>query len=99
MTLTPAHFGAARTALSGLALATGVGGLGFHLYNVGKREDGFDFLNLFYGAPLGAPIAITLAGLAGLAASRLVLEGERREAASLLGCRRGRCLPWALQQG
>ena len=37
MTLTPAHFGVARTALCGVALATGIGGFGFHLYNVGKR--------------------------------------------------------------
>jgi hypothetical protein len=51
MTLAPAHFGVARTALCGVALATGIGGFGFHLYNVGKREGGFDFLNLFYGPP------------------------------------------------
>jgi hypothetical protein len=92
MTLTPAHFGTARTALAGLALATGVGGFGFHLYNIAKREGGFDLLNLFYGAPLGAPIAITLAGLAGLAASRLVLEGEERRTARLLGLPAGRLL-------
>jgi hypothetical protein len=85
MTLTPEHFGVGRTALSGLSLATGLTGTGFHLYNVAKREGGFDFLNLFYGAPLGAPMAIALAGLAGLAASRLVVEAEGREAATLLG--------------
>ena len=44
MTLTPAHFGPARTALCGLTLATGIGGLGFHVYNIGKREGGFDFI-------------------------------------------------------
>ena len=80
-------------------MATGVGGLGFHLYNVGKREDGFDFQNLFYGAPLGAPIAITLAGLAGLAASRLILEGEHREAASLLGLPAGPLLAFGSAAG
>jgi hypothetical protein len=85
MTLTPAHFGLARTALCGVALAVGVTGTGFHLYNVAKREGGVDFLNLFYGAPLGAPMAIALAGLAGLAASRLVLETERRQVPTLLG--------------
>jgi hypothetical protein len=85
MTLTPAHFGVARTGLCGLALATGLGGFGFHLYNVAKREGSFDLLSLFYGAPLGAPIAITLAGLAGLAASRLVLEGEQKQPGRLLG--------------
>jgi hypothetical protein len=92
MTTTPAHYGAARTALAGVTLATGLGGFAFHLYNVGKREGGFGLLNLFYGAPLGAPSAITLAGLAGLAASRLVLEGEHQEAASLLGLPAGKLL-------
>ena len=52
------------------ALATGAAGLGFHLYDVGKREGGFDLLNLFYAAPLGAPAALGLAGLYGLLAER-----------------------------
>ncbi len=99
MTLTPAHFGVARTALCGLALATGLGGFGFHLYNVGKREGGFDFLNLFYGAPLGAPFAITLAGLAGLAASRLVLEHEQKQPGRLLGLPAGPFLAWGTAVG
>jgi hypothetical protein len=99
MTWTPAHFGVARTALCGLALATGLGGFGFHLYNVGKREGGFNFLNLFYAAPLGAPIAITLAGLAGLAASRLVLEGEQNQPGRLLGLPGGPLLAWGTAAG
>ena len=99
MTLTPAHCGVARTALCGVALATGIGGFGFHLYNVGKREGGFDLLNLFYGAPLGAPIAITLAGLAGLAASRLVLEGEQKQPGRLLGLPAGPFLAWGTAAG
>ena len=99
MTLTPAHFGAARTALCGLALATGLGGFGFHLYNVGKREGGFDLLNMFYAAPLGAPIAMTLAGLAGLAASRLVLEGEQKQPGRLLGLPAGPLLAWGTAAG
>ena len=99
MTLTPAHSGVARTALCGLALATGLGGFGFHLYNIGKREGGFDFLNLFYGAPLGAPFAITLAGLAGLAASRLVLEGEQKQPRRLLGLPAGPLLAWSTAAG
>ncbi len=99
MTLTPAHFGVGRTALCGIALATGLSGFGFHLYNVGKRDGGFDLLNLFYGAPLGAPIAITLAGLAGLAASRLVLEGEQRQPGRLLGLPAGPFLAWSTAAG
>jgi hypothetical protein len=85
MTIIPDHFGVGRTAVCGLALATGIAGTGFHLYNVAKREGGIGFLNLFYGAPIGAPMAIALAGLAGLAASRLVVEAERKQAATLLG--------------
>jgi hypothetical protein len=99
MTRTPAYFGAARTALAALTLATGVSGFGFHLYNVAKREGGIDFLNLFYGAPLGAPIAITLAGLAGLAGSELVLEAENRESPSLLGLPAGKVLAAASATG
>ena len=89
MTVTPAHFGVARTMLAGIALATGLGGFGFHIYNVKKREGGINLLNLFYGAPLGAPWAITLSGLAGLAASRLVLESEQKQPGRLLGLAAG----------
>ena len=37
--------------------ATGLIGLGFHAYNVLKRPGELDALNLFYGAPFGAPAA------------------------------------------
>lgn len=63
--------GWARDGVYAVAVLTGLAGTGFHLYNVGKREGGFSWLNLFYGAPLGAPAAISLAGLFGLAARRL----------------------------
>jgi hypothetical protein len=52
----------------GAALAVGAAGVAFHSYNIGKRAGGFDMLNLFYAAPLGAPAALSLAGLFGLAA-------------------------------
>jgi hypothetical protein len=52
----------------GAAIAVGAAGLGFHSYNIGKRSGGFEMLNLFYAAPLGAPAALSLAGLFGLAA-------------------------------
>ena len=55
-------------ALAGL---TGVIGTAFHLYNVGKRPGGFCWQNLFYAAPLGAPMAITLAGMTGFLAERV----------------------------
>jgi len=49
--------------IDNLALASGVVGTGFHLYNIGKRPGRFSWLNLFYAAPLGAPAALALAGL------------------------------------
>ena len=99
MTATPAHFGRARTALAGVALAIGLTGFGFHIYNLAKREGGINLLSLFYGAPLGAPLALTLSGLAGLAASRLVLEGEQGQAGNLLGLRAGPFLAWGAAGG
>jgi hypothetical protein len=51
------------SAVENLALATGIIGTGFHLYNIAKRPGGLSWLNLFYAAPLGAPAALSLAGL------------------------------------
>jgi hypothetical protein len=61
----------ARDIVYALAGLTGVVGTGFHLYNVGKRPGGFCWQNLFYGAPLGAPAAISLAGMTGFLAERV----------------------------
>lgn len=58
-----------------LAAATGLIGTGFHLYNVGKKVGGFSWQNLFYAAPLGAPMAIMLSGLVGFCSER-VRESE-----------------------
>ena len=99
MTVTPAHFGVARTMLAGITLITGLGGFGFHTYNLAKREGGINLSNLFYGAPLGAPWAITLSGLAGLAASRLVLESEQGVPGRLLGFPAGPFLAWGTAAG
>ena len=41
----------------------------FHIYNVGKKWADFSWQNLFYAAPLGAPMAILLSGLVGFARS------------------------------
>jgi hypothetical protein len=54
-----------------LAVATGLIGLGFHFYNVSKRTGGLSPQNLFYGAPLGAPAALSLAGLLGMSAEQV----------------------------
>jgi hypothetical protein len=59
------HLAYVTTALTGFA------GGAFHVYNVGKRPGGFDWVNLFYGAPLGAPVAIALSGLLGAMAERI----------------------------
>ena len=52
--------------------ATGLIGLGFHTYNILKRPGELDALNLFYGAPIGAPAALTLAGLYGVIAGEML---------------------------
>jgi hypothetical protein len=84
MALTPEVSSGGRLALSGLTLATGLGGLAFHLYNVLKREGGLRLSNLFYGAPLFAPAAIATSGLVGLAATQLVAEAEEGSRPTLL---------------
>src|SRR5688572_29868534 len=59
---TPAHV---------LAIAGGLIGTGFHLFNVVKREGRLSWLNLFYGAPIAAPLGLTFAGLFGLGADHV----------------------------
>ena len=66
-----------RHAVALTAVATGLIGGGFHLYNVTKREGGLSWLNLFYGAPLGAPYALILSGLMGTAAEHVRDSGYR----------------------
>ncbi|WP_254453292.1 hypothetical protein [Siccirubricoccus sp. G192] len=82
---------AARDAVYGLAAATGLVGNGFHLWNIGKRPGGFSWLNLFYGAPVGAPMALLLAGAVGLAAER-VREDAAARRPRILGQPAGRLL-------
>jgi hypothetical protein len=60
-----------RHGVQALAGLTGLIGFGFHAYNVGKREGGYSFQNLFYSAPIGAPMALTLAGILGIVAERV----------------------------
>jgi hypothetical protein len=61
----------ARDAIYAAAGLTGLIGTGFHLYNVGKKPGGFCWQNIFYAAPLGAPAAISLAGMTGFLAERV----------------------------
>ncbi len=57
------------------AVATGLIGLGFHVYNITKQPGGVRMSNVFYAAPVGAPAALTLAGVLGRAADTLA-RGE-----------------------
>ena len=60
-----------RHAIYLTAAAAGVAGSAFHLYNVTKRPGGFSWHNLFYGAPLGAPMSLLLSGALGAVGERL----------------------------
>ncbi len=68
---------------------TGIAGGAFHIYNVGKRPGGFDWVNLFYGAPLAAPLAIALSGLLGAMAER-IRDTKPATTPTLLGVPAGR---------
>ena len=80
----------ARDATYLLAAATGLVGSGFHLYNVGKRVGGFSWQNLFYGAPIGAPMAILLSGLLGFCSERV--REARRTRPRIFGLPAGRTI-------
>ncbi|MEX2541428.1 MAG: hypothetical protein WD314_06450, partial [Trueperaceae bacterium] len=58
------------------SVLTGLVGSGFHVRNVAKREGGWRWLNLFYGAPLAAPMGLVFAGMFGLAAQSLDSDKE-----------------------
>ncbi len=64
-----------RNVSHSLSLTTGVAGVGFHFYNILKRPGGIGWLNLFYAAPLGAPVALSLAGILGRLAERVRIGG------------------------
>jgi hypothetical protein len=79
----------ARDTIYAFAGLTGIIGTGFHLYNVGKRPGGFCWQNVFYGAPLGAPAAMSLAGMTGFLAER-VRDNPPGAAPEVLGMPAGR---------
>jgi hypothetical protein len=66
------------------AVGIGAGGLAFHLFNLLKRPGRLNWHNLFYAAPIGAPAALSLAGLLGLAARR-TRQGWRGAGRALAG--------------
>ena len=87
---TDSHKG--RTLAYAGAIGVGALGTGFHIYNVSNRVGGFRWENFFYGAPLGAPAALALSGMAGLAADRLAGNAKRHGEATLFGMPAGRVL-------
>ena len=80
----------ARQAIYATGAVTGLLGTGFHIYNVLKRPGAPAWQNLFYGAPVGAPMAILLAGLLGSAAEAVRDNPPQR--ARVLGLPAGRLL-------
>lgn len=70
-TVTPNGHRAWRQAVFIASVATGATGFLFHLRNVARRPGGWNSANVFHGAPVAAPLAITMAGLLGCAASQL----------------------------
>jgi hypothetical protein len=81
----------ARHGVAVAAAATGLAGTGFHIWNVLKRPGRLDWQKLFYGAPVGAPMAILLAGLLGTAAEQ-VRDTPGGKPPRLLGAPAGRAL-------
>ncbi len=81
----------ARDAVYAVAAGTGFVGLGFHLYNILKRPGQWSWLNLFYAAPIGAPMALALSGLLGRGAERVRDIAPYRRA-TVLGLPAGRML-------
>jgi hypothetical protein len=73
------------------AMLTGLAGFGFHLYNVSRRVGGWNWSNAFYGAPVGAPMAINLAGILGLVAAHIG-QVPVNQAPRLLGLPAGKTL-------
>lgn len=84
-----------RDSLYALAALTGAVGLGFHGYNIMKRPGGLSWSNLFYAAPIGAPVALLLAGLLGRGGERV----REDEASTILGYPAGELLSMVASAG
>jgi hypothetical protein len=82
---------ALRDTIYAIAATTGFAGFCFHTYNILKRPGGMSWLNLFYSAPIGAPMALVLAGLLGRGAER-VRDTPAGERATVMGLPAGRML-------
>jgi hypothetical protein len=87
-----------RDAVYSAAALAGIAGLGFHVYNVGKRPGGFSWQNLFYSAPIGAPLALVLSGATGFLSER-VRDTTPGEAPTIGGLSAGRVVAAATCAG
>ncbi|MBS0641246.1 MAG: hypothetical protein JSS43_15335 [Proteobacteria bacterium] len=87
-----------RDGVYALAAVTGIVGTGFHIYNVFKRPGGFTWENLFYSAPLGAPMALLLSGATGFLAER-VRENQPGNLPRIAGLPAGRVVAAATGAG
>jgi hypothetical protein len=83
-----------RDASHQLAVLNGIAGIAFHFYNIAKRPGGISWVNLFYAAPLGAPAALSLAGMLGLLAERV-----REDGAAIFGAEPSRVTAWLAAAG
>jgi hypothetical protein len=77
--------GHVRTAILGAATLTGLVGFGFHLANISRRTGGWNSSNIFFGAPIAAPLAVTMAGLLGIASDRVSLGSAASRVPVLVG--------------
>jgi hypothetical protein len=75
---TPRGHGGLSRVVFAASVVTGLVGFGFHVTNVSRRIGGWNSENVFHGAPMAAPLAITMAGLLGFAASRIVRSTSSR---------------------
>jgi len=80
------------------AALTGLVGTCFHVFNIGKKPGGFSWQNLFYSAPIGAPMALTLSGAMGFLAER-VRDTTPGQAPTIAGVSAGRAVAAATSLG
>jgi hypothetical protein len=67
------------------AVVGGLVGTAFHVRNVLGRVGGVSWLNVMHGAPAGAPLGLTFAGLFGLAAAAAPTRDQRPGGSRTLG--------------
>ena len=77
--------GRGRRFIFATSIVTGLAGLAFHLRNISSRPGGWNSTSVLYGAPLAAPLGMTMAGALGLAASHVAAGPVDRSTARTLG--------------